>query len=305
MGYKKQLSKIIDSAVLSVFQRARYHRELGMQYINYARNELPSVLHAVGKEHSSYLENNLANYKNWAYLDVQGQALLIDADICNIDVKSRQPAPNQAALATGLLWYSIKLVDNYIDENSLRKRELEDFISLAQDSWRNGNLVKILSPEKQKIINATSSLLHSGYVGNPSGYLGKIKELCDADLLYISSCENRVESSKEVGRKSAELTIQLAKQYIPEYPNGLEEFLIEQGITGKLFDDFKDINLDRKFGRGYENKEIPNLMIQGIKHFCRHFKTLPTIEQKWRNINFIALAALFHVREILGEKEKS
>ena len=305
MGYKKQLSNIIDSAVLSVFQRARYHRELGMQYINYARNELPNVLQATGKEHSSYLEKNLCDYKNWAYLDVQGQALLIDMDICNIDIESMQPKPNQAGLATGLLWYSIKLVDNYIDENSLRKRELEDFISLVQDSWKNGKQVKISSPEKQKIINSTSSLIHSGYIGYPSKYFGKIKDLCDADLLYISSSENKVGSSKEVGRKSAELTIQLAKQYIPEYPNGMEEFLIEQGITGKLFDDFKDINLDRKFRRGYENKEIPNLMIHGIKHFYRHFKALPTAEQKWKNINFIALAALFHVREILGEKEKS
>jgi hypothetical protein len=197
------------------------------------------------------------------------------------------------------------LIDNYIDENSLKKNELEDFLSLAQESWINGKQIKIFNPYKKKIIESTSSLIHSGYVGNPLEYAKNLKELCDSELKYINCCQNRVESSKLVGKKSAELTIQLTKQFILDYPKNMEDFLIEQGITGKLFDDFKDLNLDRKSGRGYKNKEIPNLLMQGVKHFYRHFKAIPSINQKWRNVNFIALASIFHINEILGLKEKS
>lgn len=306
MRCKTQLYNIIDNATLFLFRRAKYYRDIGIQYRSYLGKELPEALNSLGKKHRSYLERNLMEYKNWAYLDVQGQALLIDMDICKIDIESNQPKSNQSALAAGLLWYSIKLADNYIDENSTSKAELEDFIYLIEESWKNRGEVKLPNKEKQRIINSTSDLIHSGYVGQPAGYISNLEGLCNAELKYSFSRESeKVEYAKTVGKKSAELTINLTKQYIPEYPNGLEDFIIEQGITGKLFDDFKDIKKDRELGRGYQTKEIPNLMLQGIIHFYRHFEALPSLESKWRNLNFIALASIFHLREMLGIKEKS
>ena len=156
------------------------------------------------------------------------------------------------------------------------------------------------------MINSTSSLLYSGYVGEPLDYMGSLQELCYSESRYLFSHQKeKINAAKEVGTKSAQLTINLVQQYIPEYPNNFERFLIEQGITGKLFDDFKDVKIDRDLGRGYDNRKVLNLALQGIRHFYRHFKVLPTFQSKWRNLNFIILASLFHIEELLGRKEKS
>lgn len=306
MELKSIIYDAIDKLALEVFPRAEYYRDLGLQYKEHIKNELPKVFKALGKGDSCFLERNLEEYGNFAYLDVQGQTLLIDMDICNIDIEKMRPLPNRVAFAVGLLWYSIKLIDNYIDENRIRKSELEDFLAMTIDSWKNDKRLRIPHFEKNILINSTSFLINSGYVGTPKSYIAELEGLCDAEVeSFNCTHKEKINAAKVIGRKSAELTTALTKQYIPEYPNGCERFLAEQGITGKLLDDFKDRNIDREFGRGYETKEIPNLIVNGLKHFYRHFGALPNLGQKWKNLNFIVLASLFHVRELTGKKERS
>ncbi len=306
MRNKDRLYDLADAAILSVFRRGRYYRELGNQYKGYVQERLPEIFGSIDNQSSSHLQRGLDEYRNWAYLDVLGQTLLIDMDICGVNIERRQPKPNEAALATGLLWYSMKLSDNYIDDNNLNGSHLEDFLSIAKESFRKERRVTLTNKDEERLINCVHDLINSGYIGKPAGYITRIEDLCNAELSYLSSHgKEKVEAAKVVGKISAELTLELAKQYVPEYPNGCENFLIEQGITAKLFDDFKDIKIDREYGRGYDLNEIPNLKIEGIIHFYRHFKELPKFKSKWKNLNFIALASLFHLKELLGKKEKS
>ncbi|HII16163.1 MAG TPA: hypothetical protein HA362_07700 [Nanoarchaeota archaeon] len=302
MNCRKTMAGALDAAVLGIFRRARYHQELGDRYMAYANGMLPK---AFGNCYRAFLEGQLKNYKNLAYLQVQGQTLLIDMDIIGVDIEANGQKTNQAAFATGLLWYSIKLLDNIIDENNLKGNELADFLHAAQESWASGKTMHGTS-EKEHVINATACVLNSGYAGRPDGYMRALTELCDAELGYIYSKRGqKVEHAKAVGKTSAELTIRLVEQYMPGYPYGCEEFLIEQGITGKLFDDFKDRRIDREQGGGYEESEIRGLAAQGLRHFYRHFKALPSFRARWRNFNFIVLASLFHAKELLRTKEKS
>lgn len=301
---KNYLYKGIDSIVLQIFRRAKYYRDLGLQYKTYAGQTLPKIFNSLNKDHSNFLEENLKPYGNYAYLEVQGQTALIDMDICGIKLEERQPDANKAALTTGLVWFAIKLIDNYIDKYTLTNYKLIDFLNLTKESWKENKQIDSKYQEEKILINSTHNLLYSGYLGEPSHYMGSLEELADAEIKYSSSPKTkRIVFAKEEGIKAAQLTINLIQQYILEYPGIFRNFILEQGRTARLIDDFKDRSIDKKLGRGY-NSDL-YLALNVIKHFIKHFSYLPTIKSKWRNLNFIVLAELFHIREILGVKESA
>ena len=85
-----------------------------------------------------------------------------------------------AALAVGLIWYAMRQVDNHLDLQTLTESESREFLHQVRSAWSTKD-----TRASNEIIAATTSLLHSGYIGNPYAYEEILEELYDAVLQHL------------------------------------------------------------------------------------------------------------------------
>lgn len=306
MAIRNTIDKLMDGTVFLVFPRAKYYRNIGVDYTLQVFDKIPGVIGSLPEKSAEFIEKNLTDYKNRVYLNVIGQYSLINMDIFGIDLKERRDETHKAAIAAGLLWYGIKLIDNHADEGGMQVEDVCDFLNLTKDSLKSRKHVNTGDKEVDTLINSTNDLIYSGYAGNPADYMDSLEQVCESEINYIlSPKELMVENTIKRGAASANLNNSVLNSFIPEYPGKCREFVVEQVITGQLFDDYKDLEIDRQHGRGYDDSQVGKLKKEGLNHFYKHFAALPDMKTKWRNANFIALATLFYVKELLGVKEKS
>jgi len=289
----------------TIFPKYESYKQFGVELKKRAKEQLPEVFDSLGIEISRHLAENIEPYPNWAYFEVQAQTLLIDMDIVGIHDVTLSERSWDAAFAVGLPWYAIKLVDNEIDKPGMTYPEVEDFLDAILETWQHNHVESSLSGRQQQIAEATNALIHSGYVANPETYIPIYDQLTQAEKRrWNSDPSNRVNLGKQVFVLCADLTINTAQHYVPEFPNGCEDFIREQGITGGIFDDWKDRIIDFPEDEGYSPLQKINIITQGVYHVGNHFLALP-IKAQWKNAGFLALASMFHVQEALGYKGRS
>ncbi len=291
---------ILNKIHTSMFPKVYYYRQLGVEFRLFAADKLKNLATLLGED-EEYMTSQMALYANRANFDVPAQAFLINMEICGLNAESYQPYSQQAAFAIGTLWAGIKLIDSYLDKNQISGAEREDFLGQLMESCIDGKPYSDRNPDKDRIINSARKVAAEGVVGEIYLYRSELEDLARAN----SSHSRKLDISKEVGFRAARLTTALAQQYVPAYPNGCQPFLDEQGITANLFDDLKDLKNDHEEGHGYKACEVPGLLFSWGYHLFQHHSLLPKTEYRLRNIRFISLAALFHIQELLGNKEKS
>ncbi len=214
MSIKSKTYAALDTTLAKMLPKYTYYRELGVELEKKAQRELPKIFASTGKGNSDFLSENIKAYENYAYFEVQAQTLLIDMDIVGIENIYQNKNIWDAGFATGLLWYTIKLIDNKIDSPNMSKYEVNDFLNSTFDAWNSDSISPSLNKKDIPIIEATTFLLHSGYVGNPDNYITILKELADAEYIrWNSKPTERINTGKDVFSLSADLICLLVRKF--------------------------------------------------------------------------------------------
>ena len=272
--------------------RVKKYFDAGLEFEHQSETRLELLARNLSLKSREYVGRTLAIPSIRAYHDVQGQLSLIDADIFGLVPGDYKEKDFSCAFAMGQIFYGIKLVDNILDTR--QDIPIEDKLKLLYgvNQRVNGDVasvLEILSSCQIQLVNRN--------------LLSALRENAIRSLFSISNSE-RLRSSVFIGNNMGMLMYDIMSKYYL-MPSWSEDFLRIQGETANVFDDLKDIGVDRKRGQGYSLSYMPALMTTFFEGYLDLHKTFPDLEALKRFYSFMTLGIGFQIEEFFGVKSRT
>ncbi len=283
------IHNLVDKAIVSAWPRVQYYRDLGVDVVH----DREMALHpgTLSLEAQTYLTTRNVETAFRAYWTVPAQFCLIQVDVFGEDAHT--PAARKGVQEIGRVFQWLKAADDFVDEQGdSRVRNLE-------------NLYTLLQAEREPATGAESYILevHKSFDRDTKNRLNTVyqNELrqCNA-----TNDEERYRARAEVGKTLGRSEAEILKMYVEGLPDSITPFLELTGVGGAYFDDFKDFDLDKNKGYGYETNMRRKLLSGFATNLTRAMRML-TFQQARRECAFLALGGLYQVRELIGMQERT
>ena len=288
---KKILYQTIDNAILAASHKVGDYRKLGAQVIEDRKKRTPTT-NNLHDDLLVYFLQKQGDAAFQAYWDVLAQYCLIHVDVFGLDTGSNQAKNAVAEIGRVFQW--LKIADDIADEREGSKRDNPQGI---QDIITGTQLPK--NPNERLFLEEYRNLQLQD-----NTYIDQFFRL------EVAQCTARNDSERyrqrgKIGSVLGKLEYEILKKYLPDFPSRAEKFFALGGVAGAYFDDFKDFDLDRGKGQGYE-REITRLkLLYGwVSNTFKAMQSLQPKEQR-NHLNFLMLAALYQLRELIGIKERT
>ncbi len=288
------LYDLIDKAALSILPKVGDYRTFA-KIVRQGRIEDASKKQELFSAAKRYFEKraNEADFK--AYWDVPAQYCLIHVDVFAQDAKSKEAHDAVAEIGKTFQW--IKSVDDFVDETKYCR--VTNLMSLAD------LLISKETSKEARIASATGHFVKENYDSLSQETKDQFWKVYKEELLQCTHDDAaRYEHRGNTGYLLGQLEFQILKKHLPNFPQRAEKFLALNGKAAAYFDDFKDFQLDRKNGYGYNTNMRPTLLTGCLENTLKGFKLL-SIPEKQKHFAFLVLGGLYQLRELIGIQERT
>jgi hypothetical protein len=297
---------LTDKTILNLFPRVSKYREYGKLSTQFCISKFNKILSKATTKERNYILSFIHKTDVWAYMDVTAQIHLIDYDIINGDITNQLPNILNASFKTGIDFLFIKIADDFQDKNLIPKNKLNLFFDEFEKAMLNEELIE--TNELPNICNSFISFVKKSQqnfpISNNRKKIIRFLKKANYKSMFSLPFHRKVLYSKMVGKLCADLTLDNFKIYLTNIKPIFSNFIKNKGITGNLFDDLKDYNLDIVEGHGYPSNKKFYLFLEMLKNFSNTFFKI-NLNSKVKLMNFCVLAGLFQIREFVNLKGKT
>jgi len=283
------LYSAVDKAVITVWPRVQYYRDLGVLVVQDRNKVLEQE--RLTREAQEYLnaKNKEAAFR--AYWTVPAQFSLIQVDVFGGNAETQ--AARAAVENIGRVFQWVKAADDVVDE---------------QGGSRVGNLKNIyaLLQRGRKPASGAEAYILEEYNRFDNAVQCRLDRVYQEELRQCNARNDkeRYHARGEVGRSLGLLEGHIIQAHVEGLPDSITQFLELTGVGGAYFDDVKDFDLDRKSGYGYETNMRGKLCLGFVSDLAGAMRVL-TPKQATRECAFLALGGLYQVREVIGVQERT
>jgi hypothetical protein len=240
-----------------------------------------------------------------AYVWVLAQVTFIDYDVFHNDASNVKGRLFEAGFRIGMDYLFIKIMDEAVDRKLFDSRKtslmLDDFEKAI--CGKDFNNFTYNDSDSYYFLDAVKSF--EKHYGQDPGreaaghYLRRVNEKFLSKLRF----SRKILYAKAIGKYSADITLHDMILSGLSISTEYTTFIREKGMTGNLFDDWKDYYIDMQQGIGYDGKRFKILCVF-LKQYWKTLQTL-NLRAKAKFLNFCILAGMFQISELVKLKERT
>ncbi|MGV8141997.1 MAG: hypothetical protein ACP5NW_06155 [Candidatus Woesearchaeota archaeon] len=291
--------------MMLIFPRVKEYENIGSEVTQYCNNRFRQISHGMDARTREYLERYYNTPSFRAYVLVMAHITYIDYDVFHEDARIIKNRLFEAGFRIGMDWLLIKIMDEMID----RKIFDHHRTSLVLDDFEkaiNGKDFNNINPsngDTYYFLDAVRSFQKHYRQSPEREKAGQYLRTSNEKFLSRIKFTRKLLYAKAIGKYSADISLHdMILEGIP-VSTQFSEFIREKGMAGNLFDDWKDYNIDRQQGIGYDDKRF-KILCTFLKQYWKTLKTMD-LKAKARFMDFCILAGLFQISELVKLKERT